>query len=115
LAKAAIRWCWNFAVYTLNGLFALISYVAATVLLIWGTVLVQVFPSHNRYEAAGIFGAIFGFSVILLALAWRLKRRQRVEMSVSAPRSWRLADYVLCVEAAIAGLFLIEALLTALP
>ena len=100
---------------TLNGLFALITYVAATALMIWGAVLTQVFPWRSRYEAAGAFGAIFGVSLILLVIAWRLVRRQRVEMSANTPRSWRFADYVLCVEAAIAGLFLIEALLTALP
>lgn len=103
--------------YTLNGVFALTTYVAATALMIWGAVLTQVFPWGSRYEAAGTFGAIFGISLILLAIAWRSVRRQRVEMSFDAPHSWYLADYVLdyvlCVEAVIAGLFMAEAVLTA--
>jgi hypothetical protein len=68
----------------LNGLFALLTYVAATALLVWGAVLTQVFPWRSRYEAAGTFGAMFGVGLILLAIAWRSVRRQRVEMSVNA-------------------------------
>jgi len=101
--------------HSLKSIFAFISFLVGTLLLVWAIVLTQVpwEPQSDR-QAVAVLGTIFGVSLASLSLSWMLVRRARIDIVDDQPYRWRGTDVALCSEITVCGLFMLLTFMTLL-